>query len=41
MLRTGQHLHEDFADATKRAEGWKLMQTAKRAAKRLGIARLL
>lgn len=41
MFRTGRHLYEDFADAGKRAEGWRMMQAAKRAARRLGIARLL
>jgi len=41
MLRTGEHLHGCFADANKRAEGWRMMMTAKRAARRLGIAGLL
>jgi hypothetical protein len=41
MKRTGEHLHGCFADAGKRAEGWRLIQRANRAARRLGVGGLL
>lgn len=36
MAIEGRHLHNCMADSRVRAQGWKLMQRAKRIAQRLG-----
>jgi len=41
MKRTGAHLHGCFADAGVRQRGWKMIQTANRAARRLGLGGLI
>jgi len=41
MKRTGTHLHQCFADAAVRRRGWKMMNDANRAARRLGLGGLL
>ena len=41
MKRTGAHLYGCFADAGVRQRGWKMIQTANRAARRLGLGGLI
>jgi len=41
MKRTGAHLHGCFADAAVRKQGWRMMQQANRAARRLGLGGLI
>lgn len=41
MFRTGAHLYGCFADAEVRKRGWKMIQTANRSARRLGIGGLI
>jgi hypothetical protein len=41
MKKTGAHLYGCFASKAVRARGWKMIQDAKRAARRLGVEAML